>query len=75
MYYYLLGDEVDRYVLDAMLQSGREHTPILVANSVQNVTQTVYQPVVVANALKLCRLANHPWQVNVFSQISIVLCY
>lgn len=59
-------DEIDGYVLDAMLQSGGASTPVLVVNverSTEN-TNTALPPVQVADRLELCQLVNHPWQVR-----------
>jgi hypothetical protein len=57
------GDETDRYVLDAMLQSGREYTPILVVNVSSEGSTGIHTPLMVADALHMCQFANHPWQV------------
>lgn len=67
---FLLDDEVDRSMLDAMLQSSREHTPVLVVNAIRSTGSTdIHMPVLVADKLRLCKLANHPWQVCDMSSV------
>lgn len=62
---FVADEEVDRYMLDAMLQSGQEHTPVLVVSTATAEDTAIHHtPVEVADNLELCKLANHPWQVS-----------
>lgn len=51
-------------MLDAMLQSGHGQTPVLIVNAKQSESDVhIHNPILVADELNLCTLANHPWQV------------
>ena len=60
----IAGDQIDKYMLDAMLQSGRKNTPVLVVNVLSSEgDMDMHAPVVVADKLHMCKFSNHPWQV------------